>query len=311
MRIVMIGTGDRRSAPGIQLGDSSVLPLSSLLGGHAPATIAETIARRAEIQEALDRRALAGDEPALGHQSLPFDSVDFRAPCDPGVLLVCAGSNYRSHVAEMNEDGNVSTKATTFIKSSNAVIGSHQSIVVPRQLPDMVDFEGEICVVFDRPCHNVSVADAMSYVGGYTILNDISARDSVPAMLAAVTPAEGQAAMLEMMMGKHLPTFAPIGPAIVTSDEIVDPGKLRLVTQVNGVTMQDATTADLVLDVPNLIAQMSGFYLFRPGDILSTGTPAGVGFGRKPPAFLKPGDTVTVEVTGLGKLENSVRAASD
>src|SRR5882757_1536434 len=164
MRIVMIGTGDRRSAPGIQLGDSSVLPLSSLLGGHAPATIAETIARRAEIQEALDRRALAGDEPA-GHQSLPFDSVDFRAPCDPGVLLVCAGSNYRSHVAEMNEDGNVASKATSFIKSSNAVIGSHQSIVVPRQLPDMVDFEGEICVVFDRTCHNVSVADAMSYVG--------------------------------------------------------------------------------------------------------------------------------------------------
>ncbi|MFF3755342.1 fumarylacetoacetate hydrolase family protein [Streptomyces sp. NPDC002018] len=225
-------------------------------------------------------------------------------------MLVCAGSNYRSHVAEMDDTGKVTSKATSFVKSPSAIIGSGQEIVIPEQLPDMVDFEGEICVVFGRACHRVGVSDAMRYVGGYTILNDVSARDSVPAMLAATTPAEGQEAMLNMIMGKHLPTFAPVGPAIVTADEVSDPGKLHMVTRLNGVVMQDATTEDLVIDIPHLISQMSQFYYFRPGDILSTGTPAGVGFGRKPPVFLHPGDFVTVEVAGIGTLENTVRASS-
>jgi 2-keto-4-pentenoate hydratase/2-oxohepta-3-ene-1,7-dioic acid hydratase in catechol pathway len=130
-------------------------------------------------------------------------------------------------------------------------------------------------------------------------------------MLAATTPPAAQDAMLTMMMQKHLPTFAPLGPAIVTADEIPDPANLRMITRVNGEVMQDAVTADLVLDIPHLIAEMSQYYLFRPGDILSTGTPAGVGFSRNPQVFLHPGDTVSVEVTGLGTLENKVRASGN
>jgi 2-keto-4-pentenoate hydratase/2-oxohepta-3-ene-1,7-dioic acid hydratase in catechol pathway len=128
-------------------------------------------------------------------------------------------------------------------------------------------------------------------------------------MLFATTPAEATGAMMDMMMGKHLPTFAPVGPAVVTPDEIADVADMRLVTRVNGEVMQDANTADLVLGFAELIAQMSKNYLFRPGDILSTGTPSGVGFSRKPPVFLKPGDVVTIEVTGVGTLENHVSAS--
>jgi 2-keto-4-pentenoate hydratase/2-oxohepta-3-ene-1,7-dioic acid hydratase in catechol pathway len=308
MRLFTVETPGKTLIPAVQVNKHSLITLWTLLGRHAPATLAEALVRNREIQDAVADLDDAAVE-RLAHWLVPLDSALLGPACDPGALLVLAGSNYRSHVAEMDKGGKVSSKATTFVKSTSAVVGSGRDIVIPRQFPDKVDFEGEICIVFGRHCHDVTEADAMSYVGGYTILNDVSARDAVPAMLFATTPAEATGAMMDMMMGKHLPTFAPVGPAVVTPDEIADVADMRLVTRVNGEVMQDANTADLVLGFAELIAQMSKNYLFRPGDILSTGTPSGVGFSRKPPVFLKPGDVVTIEVTGVGTLENHVSAS--
>jgi 2-keto-4-pentenoate hydratase/2-oxohepta-3-ene-1,7-dioic acid hydratase in catechol pathway len=141
-------------------------------------------------------------------------------------------------------------------------------------------------------------------------MNDVSARDAVPRMLNPSNAGEAQWAFIENLMGKQLPTFAPIGPAVTTIDEVPDVANLRLVTKLNGKVMQDATTADLAIDMPTVIAQMSRYYLFRPGDVLSLGTPAGVGFARDPQVFLRPGDVVSVEVSPLGILSNEVSASA-
>jgi 2-keto-4-pentenoate hydratase/2-oxohepta-3-ene-1,7-dioic acid hydratase in catechol pathway len=131
------------------------------------------------------------------------------------------------------------------------------------------------------------------------------------AMLHAATPTEGRWSVIEMLMGKQLPTFAPVGPAILTADEVPDPTALRLMTRVNGELMQDASVADLVVDIPQLIEEMSRYYSFAPGDVMSTGTPAGTGAGQRPPRYLKAGDVVTVEVPEIGALTNPVAPAPD
>ena len=158
-----------------------------------------------------------------------------------------------------------------------------------------------------RPCFAVRAADAWDYVAGYTLLNDVSARDALPGLARASTPLEGRWAWTDMLLGKQFPTFGPVGPAVVTADEIGDPGALRLTTTVNGVTMQDAPVSDLAVGIPELIEAFSRYFPFQPGDVISTGSPAGVGAGRKPPVYLRPGDVVTVAVTGIGELTNTVR----
>jgi len=230
--------------------------------------------------------------------------VRLYAPVRRGALILCAGGNYRSHLEEMGES--VPERAPSFLKSPNAVVGSGDPIVLPGEFPDMVDFEGELCVVFGRPCHRVRWHEAMDYVAGYTILNDVSDRHRVAAMLTAATPVEGRWSVIEMLMGKQLPTFAPVGPAILTADEVPDPAALHLTTRLNGEVMQDASVADLIVGIPQLIEEMSRYYSFEPGDLLSTGTPAGTGAGQNPPRYLKAGDQVTIEVTGIGELTNPV-----
>lgn len=235
---------------------------------------------------------------------VPRKDVKLLAPIpEPGMILSC-GMNYGEHLREMNTP--IPEKPTAFYKSVTAIIGPEEPILLPKSHPHMVDWEGELSAVIGRPCFNVSAHDALDYVGGYTIVNDVSARDWVAPVFAAKGVMGPIHAWEHNLLGKQFPTFSPMGPVLVTKDEIGSPDALRLTTRVNGKVMQSAHTSDLVFSVAKLIEYYSQFYQFRPGDVITTGSPAGVGFGRKPPIFLRPGDVVEVEVEGIGILSNPV-----
>ncbi|MFM7184177.1 MAG: fumarylacetoacetate hydrolase family protein, partial [Planctomycetota bacterium] len=169
-------------------------------------------------------------------------------------------------------------------------------IVLPRRLrSDQVDYECELAVVIGKRCHNVSRGHALDYVAGYTCANDVSARDWQMKWGGS-----------QWCRGKTFATFCPLGPALVTTDEIPDPNTLAIRTIVNDRTLQDWNTNDMIFDVPTLIEFLSASMILNPGTVILTGTPHGVGFARKPPVFLQPGDSVTVEIEGIGRLTNPV-----
>jgi len=235
---------------------------------------------------------------------IPRDKARLLAPLpNPGFVL-SAGMNYHAHLKEMKSP----TPATPahFAKNVAAIIGSGAAIRLPPSNPTMVDWEGEFCAVIGRPCHAVSEGEALDYVAGYTLINDVSARDWVTPIAAAQGTMGPIMAWEHNLLGKQFPTFCPMGPAVVTADEIRDPHDVALQTVVNGKVMQSANTNDLVFNVPQLIAYYSRFYLLQPGDVITTGSPAGVGFGRDPKVFLRAGDTVTVSAQGIGTLTNPV-----
>jgi len=236
---------------------------------------------------------------------LDAGTVRYRPPIpDPGFIL-SVGMNYREHLEEMNTP--IPTLPAAFVKAPSSLTGSGEPIVLPPDHAGMVDFEGELCFVFGRDCHRVSEAEAMEYVAGYTIANDVSARDWVPGIFTA----DGNMAAIHAwevnILGKQYPTFTPLGPALVTRDEIADPGALRLVTRLDGEVMQDTLT-ELVFPIARLIAHYSQWYRFRPGDVVTTGSPSGVGFGRDPKVFMKPGQRIEVTIEGIGTLSNPVAA---
>jgi acylpyruvate hydrolase len=223
----------------------------------------------------------------------------------PGIVL-SHGRAYHSHLKEMakgNEKPKITEEPRAFLKNVNAITGPDSPIVLPRLFPNMVDFEGEFSVVFGRDCYNVDDKDAMAHVAGYTIINDVSARDWVEHFVKTNDPDLNR-------QGKQLPTFCPIGPVIATKDELPDPHDVNLTTTLNGKVMQSAHTSDLIWTVPYLISYFSRWYHFRPGDILTTGSPAGVGYAREPKVFMKPGDVVAITVDRVGTLSNPVVAAS-
>jgi len=228
---------------------------------------------------------------------------------DPGLILA-AGLNYHAHLKEM-KDTPVPEKPVSLYKSSAAVVGPGEPIVPPREWADMVDWEGEFSAVFGRPCHRVSASEALDYLAGYTLINDVSARDWVRGVHAAQGTFGPITAWEHNILGKQFPTFCPMGPTIATRDEIPDPGKVNITTTLNGQIMQSACTDDLIFGLPQLIEYYSQFYRFRPGDVITTGSPSGVGFGRKPQVFMKAGDVVAVTVKEIGTLSNPVAAPRD
>ncbi|WP_416979696.1 fumarylacetoacetate hydrolase family protein [Streptomyces sp. T028] len=312
MRLVTYTAFGGPPLPGAELPDGAVLSLPAILGDRTPPTVARLMgADRAlfeEIDAALDAAAADPAAAVAAGRLVPAGSARLLAPLGERVLMVCAGANYRSHLAEMGEEP--AEELAWFVKNPNSVIGTGEPIRLPARFQDKVDFEGELCVVFGSTCHAVSAEDALSYVGGYTLMNDVSARDALDGLAAARTPADGRYAWMNMLLGKQFPTFSPLGPAVVTADEIGDPGDLDLTTTVNDTVMQNANTSDLLVGIPELIERLSRYYTFEPGDVLSTGTPAGVGAGHTPPVYLAPGDVVAVQVKGLGALINPVEAAS-
>jgi len=217
------------------------------------------------------------------------------APIEPPNLLAI-GLNYKKHAAESGHK--VPDHPVLFIKTTNSLLPPGGAIEIPVTLPSQqVDYEAELAVVIGRTCKNATRADALDYVLGYTCANDVSARDW-----------QKMGGGGQWCQGKGFDTFCPLGPWIVTRDELPDPGILRIRSHLNGTTMQDSNTRDMGFDVPALIEFLSSSKTLLPGTVILTGTPEGVGFARKPPVFLKPGDTIAIEIEGIGTLENPVIA---
>jgi acylpyruvate hydrolase len=225
---------------------------------------------------------------------------------NPGLLL-SVGMNYHEHLKEMKTP--VPEKPAAFTKSVASIIASGQPILLPASYPDMVDWEGELTVVIGKAGHRIPAAKALDHVAGYTIANDVSARNWVAAIFSSTGVMGPIHAWEHNLLGKMMPTFCPMGPCIATKDEVPDPDDVKIVTRLNGQVMQDANTDDLVFSVVKLIEYYSQFYRFLPGDCITTGSPSGVGFGRNPKVFMKAGDVIEVEVKGIGVLSNPVRAA--
>jgi 2-keto-4-pentenoate hydratase/2-oxohepta-3-ene-1,7-dioic acid hydratase in catechol pathway len=216
------------------------------------------------------------------------------APIVPTDIL-CIGLNYREHAAESGSQ--VPANPMLFIKASNTLQNPFDPILIPKRSSE-IDYECELAVVIGKTARHVSRERALDYVLGYTCANDVSSRD----WQRDKALGGGQFAR-----GKSFDTFCPLGPEIVTKDEIPNPNALRIKTILNGQTMQDHTTGDMIFDVPTLIESLSSTMTLRPGAVILTGTPQGVGFARKPPVWMKDGDTVVVEIEKIGRLENPVQ----
>ncbi|AHF92761.1 5-carboxymethyl-2-hydroxymuconate isomerase [Opitutaceae bacterium TAV5] len=221
------------------------------------------------------------------------DVAKLLAPLVPAGIL-CIGLNYKHHAAESG--ARVPEIPILFVKGNNTLQNPGDPIEIPTHLrSDEVDYECELAVVIGKPCKNVTRANALDYVLGYTCANDVSARDW------QIKRGGGQ-----WCRGKFFDTFAPLGPAIVTTDEIPDPNALKISTTINGEVLQDWNTGDMIFDVPALIEFLSGSTTLLPGTVILTGTPHGVGMARKPPRWLRAGDRVVIEIEKIGRLENPV-----
>lgn len=276
-----------------------------------PAEIKALLAsgRLEELKLQLD--AIAGDAAlleALRRAGIAVDAAVVRlgAPIPRPGLIVSSGGAYRDHLEEMDVGSH--SDPIGFIKNSAAVCATGDDIRLPQSAPDMVDWEGEFACVIGKTCHAVSPQEALDYLAGYTLINDVSARDGLVEFLtpSGDAPLEVFSRGSFTVLGKQYPTFCPMGPCIVTKDELLDPGNVDLRTTVNGEVMQSANTRDLIHSLARTVSYFSRFYRFEPGDIISTGTPGGVGVGRKPPLFLKNGDVVEVSSPQIGVLRNVV-----
>jgi len=237
---------------------------------------------------------------------IPLKRAKLLPPISNPGLLLSVGMNYHEHLKEMKTPAPEIPAA--FTKSVASIIASGQPIKVPSSNPGMLDWEGEFTVVIGKGGYRIPAAKALDHVAGYTIVNDVSARDWVAAIFSSTGIMGPIHAWEQNLLGKMFPTFCPMGPCIATRDEIPDPANVRIQTRLNGKVMQDANTDDLVFGVVKLIEYYSQFYRFMPGDVITTGSPSGVGFGRNPKVFMKPGDVVEVEVKEIGILRNPIEA---
>lgn len=220
-----------------------------------------------------------------------LDAVRLLAPLRPGKIL-CAGVNYRSH-ADENPNAKLPEEPFFFAKLPSAVVGPNEPI---RRGPTrQLDYEVELAVVIGNALYRAAEREVMDAVFGYTLLHDVSARDV-------------QFKDNQITLGKNFDTFCPLGPCLITKDELTNPGEIKLRSFVNGELRQDGSTSEWLFSLPELLAYLSRFMTLEPGDVVSTGTPAGVGVFRQPPRFLEPGDVVVIEGEGIGRLENPVEA---
>jgi acylpyruvate hydrolase len=234
------------------------------------------------------RRALAfPDERYL----IPAEEVTLLAPVPRPGKIIGVGHNYYDHTSGGQARPDI---PTFFAKFGNVVIGPDQPIVYPR-FKIHLDYEGELAVVIGRPARYVTEDRALDFVAGYTIFNDVTARDY-------------QNLTTQWTLGKSFDTFGPMGPVLVSADELADPGHLELVLTVNGEERQHSNTSNLIFSIPYLISYLSQAMTLEPGDLISTGTPGGIGSRREPPVFLQPGDQVQVHIEGIGELANPVVA---
>lgn len=248
----------------------------------------------------LDRNLYWQAQTALkdaNHFALPKikrEEIEICAPVPRPGKVICIGLNYRDHAEESGMA--IPTSPIIFSKFVTCIAAPGSPIILPEG-SEQVDYEAEFAFVIGRRAQNISQTDALNYVFGYTNFNDVSARD--------FQFADGQ-----WQRGKSCDTFAPMGEYILTADEVSDPHNLRIQFRLNGETLQDSNTNQLIFKIPEIIEFLSKFITLEPGDVIATGTPPGVGFARKPPIFLKDGDVAEVEIEGLGILTNPVRGSN-
>ncbi len=271
------------TAPAL-LKDGHVFPLSPLGYQDTLAFINAGPKRWAEVNLQLQETGL--------NLLAPLSSATLEAPLLRPSKILCIGLNYRDHAVESKMEP--PKVPTVFTKYPLALIGTGQPILLPRA-SKQPDYEAEFAVVIGQGGRNIPEADWEDHVFGYTIHNDVSARDV-------------QLATSQWTLGKNFPTFAPMGPWIVSKDEVPDPHQLDISLSISGETLQKSNTRELLFKLPRLISYISTMMPLVPGDIISTGTPAGVGMARSPQRWLKPGDDVVVEVSGIGSLRNPVLA---
>jgi acylpyruvate hydrolase len=246
-----------------------------------------------------DGRELAvtieGDEAIPeGGPPIPLAEVTYLPVVPRPGKVICVGLNYAAHIEETQREH--SDYPVLFPKFATSLCGAFDDIPVPPE-SQAVDYEGELVVVIGTPARRVSEADAMQHVAGYSVANDVTMRDY-------------QAKTHQWMQGKAWDRSTPVGPWMVTADEVPDPKALTLRTIVNGATLQETTTDLMIFDIPVLVSTISEFATLEPGDLILTGTPAGVGFRREPPVLLGDGDVVAVEIDGVGRIENRFFAES-
>lgn len=243
---------------------------------------------------ALGHEGLKRAQLALATPKITYDPANARllAPVPDPQKIICMGLNYRDHAAESNMA--IPDEPVLFSKYASALIGHGETIRLP-SVSNEVDFEAELVFVIGKRGRDIPQSEAMSYVGGYAVGHDVSARD-----WQLNKPGK------QWMAGKTFDTFAPIGPELVTSDEVADPHNLRIQLRLNGQTMQDSNTSQFIFRIDEAIAYISQIFTLEPGDLVFTGTPPGVGMARKPQVWLKPGDVAEVEIDGLGVLRNPV-----
>jgi 2,4-didehydro-3-deoxy-L-rhamnonate hydrolase len=237
---------------------------------------------RAKVQQAVDTDTLSG---------IPRNEVQALAPVPNPGKIVCVGLNYHDHAEEQDEE--IPEKPILFAKSSTSVTNPNAAIIHPKDI-EQVDYEVELGIVIGRTTKDVTTADASDYIAGYTVINDVSARDA--------QFEDGQ-----FFRGKSYDTFSPMGPELVTEDAI-DPNTLNVETRVNGEIKQSSNTEEFIFDTYELVEYLSRVMTLESGDVISTGTPGGVGVFRDPPELLEPGDDVEVEIESIGTLKNHVVA---
>ena len=291
MKLATITHDGRTQAALVRPEAGTVWPLEGMLGRPVP-SLTSIVAQIDEIK--LLQPVGSG---------IPLSAVTFEAPIPrPARNIMCVGKNYHEHAKEFTKSGfdssassvadAIPTAPIIFTKVPECVIANGVNIRYPAGVSDSLDYEAELGLVIGRGGRGISKAEAYSHVCGYTIINDVTARDL-------------QGRHKQWFLAKSLDTFCPMGPWLVTADE-VDPANLDVKCWVNDELRQNANTRDLIFDLPTLIATISAGITLQPGDVIATGTPAGVGIGFTPPKFLKRGDRVTIEIEGLGRLSNAV-----
>jgi len=223
----------------------------------------------------------------------PLETVRLRAPILNPRKIICLGLNYRDHAQETKAE--IPTDPILFSKYATAIIGPDEPILLP-EVSQEVDYEAELAFIMARRGRHIPKTQALDYVAGYTIFHDVSARDY------QIRKPGGQ-----WMAGKTFDTFAPLGPALVTKEDIPDPHVLTITCRVSGELLQSSNTRHLIFSIPDIVTYCSHIFTLEPGDVIATGTPGGVGFARKPPRFLKEGDVAVMEIQGIGALRNPVR----
>lgn len=285
-------SNDGKSRIGALLGEDSVLDLTRAAG--LPADMLSFVGGGDGAWDAA-REAISRAESGGGDEFiLPLSGVRIAAPLGNPGKVICVGLNYHDHCREAGHD--VPVNPILFAKFPSSIIGPGEGIEWPEGCTDRVDYEAELAFVMKKRCRSVTAEEAYDCIAGYTILNDVSPRD--------VQFADGQ-----WVRAKSFDTFCPVGPYIVTPDEVGDPQRLSIRCWLNDQLVQDSNTSEMIFGVAEIVAFISKTSTLLPGDIIATGTPGGVGFGRKPPLFMKGGDVVAVAVEKLGRLENPVLGA--